>query len=172
MLGGYYLGQSYLGISGGASRLDELIIHGSVHEITAENVKIIQYHILPVDNTGHEISSDNLTTYILYALLVENGIHGLATDNVRLIQLYTLLIDNTTHDTLSRHILKIFNWDEMNKFFGLYIKDFGEQGAIDSIEKPDTSIYILDKDKNGVFTTSEVDKGGVYIKNNNKQGLL
>lgn len=172
MLGGYYLGQLYLGISGSASTLDILMVQDSFHNVSSDNINIVHYQVLATDGSLHSITSDNITLAEIYELLINNGLHGIASNNIAISILYELFVNNTKHSTSSQSILKIFNWDEMNKFFGTYVKDFGSLGDLEKIDSPDTSIYVIKKEKLGTFNSVSIDNSGTYIKENNKQGIL
>lgn len=128
MLGGYYLGYSYLGISGTLNQDDILII--------------------------------------------QNALHGHYVDNIDLLQICSLLIDAALHSTSSDKISKIFNWDDVNKYFGIYIKDYVDSGVFDSVPDIDKEIYILKQKQLGSFSQSGVDESGIYIKEDTSKGLL
>ncbi len=172
MLGGYYLGQIYLGISGTLSQKDVLIIQSATHNHYADNLEIIQLHFILIDGTIHSVTSENIDLEQLHNLLVSNTLHSVISDKASLTQLHNLLVGNANHSLTSSHILKIFNWDELGKFFGTYLKDYGDEGVLDKLDTPEKSIYILDREKLGTFTGSEPNETGTYIKDNNKQGIL
>lgn len=171
MLGGYYLGSYYLGISGALSSLETLIIQNAIHGHYADNVILMQYHSLLVDWAIHNPSSDNVDLTSIYKLIASSCKHNNIADNITLKQLHYLLTDNTRHTVTSDKILKIFDWNELGKFFGIYLKDYVDNGTLDKITLPNSSIYTLEHNEIGTFGTVSNDTG-IYIKENTEQGIL
>ena len=125
MLGGYYLGQLYLGISGLPAG-GTLSPQGASHQLSSDNITLIQKHTLFVDSDSHGLSSENITLTQKHVLTVENGshtlmsenvaltsehflgindsYHGLSSDEIVLVQKHTLVVDNTSHTVNSDNL--------------------------------------------------------------------
>jgi hypothetical protein len=125
MLGGYYLGQLYLGISGLPSS-GVLSVVPSSHQLSSDNITLTQKHSILVDSTAHALSSENITLTQKHVLTVENAIHTLMSENVAitseqvlgindafhgltsteiaLTQKHTIVVDNTTHTVNSDNL--------------------------------------------------------------------
>lgn len=141
MLGGYYFGQEYLGISGWTDS-GTLTVRGTNHSNTADNIALIQQHVIVVDNTTH-------------SWIAQNNI---------------LAVDNTMHtlvDTLSR----IINLADYNYFSGIYIKDFGQSGYLREFGSLYAGTLILQNKNIGLLEPTQIDSG-VFVKSTNKQGQL
>lgn len=125
MLGGYYLGQLYLGMSG-LPAAGELSPQGSNHQLSSDNIVLTQKHTIVVDSDSHSLTSQNITLTQKHLLTVENTIHTLMSENVALTseqilgindayhglssteialtQKHTIVVDNTTHTLSSQNI--------------------------------------------------------------------
>lgn len=171
MLGGYYLGQLYLGISG-LVRYYILDIDTSNHSVTFNGITLTQLHNLILYNSLNNLTSDSLSLTQLHNILVNSAINRLDSDNITILQFHNLLVATTTHSVSSKKILKIFNWDEMNKFFGIYIKEYESLGGIDTVNSPDAISFIVPTTQSGSLSSIEITNQGTYIKDNNKQGIL
>lgn len=118
MLGGYYLGQLYLGISGLPSsgtlsvqssshhlssdnitltQKQTLVVNSATHSLTSVNITLTQKHQLSVANTVHALSSDNAVLTQKQILAINNALHNVASDIITLVQKHTLVVNNTTH---------------------------------------------------------------------------
>lgn len=172
MLGGQYLGHLPTGASIHTPTFGVLIIQGSTHETLSGILDILQYHTVGIDDTTHETTSGNLSLNEVLQLLINNSLHSITSNNAELAILYALLVNSSTHETSSQAMLKIFNWDEMNKFFGTYIKDFEDVGSLNNVDGPDTSIFVIEHDNKGTYSVSSISSTGTYIKKHNKQGIL
>lgn len=130
MLGGYYLGQLYLGISGlpAAGENPTLTVQPSSHQLSSDNITLTQKHTIVVNSASHTLTSDNITLIQKHLLVVEDALHTLMSENVALTsehflgvndafhgltsteialtQKHTIVVDNTTH-TLSSDNLDI-----------------------------------------------------------------
>lgn len=122
MLGGYYLGQLYLGISGLPAG-GELSPQGSSHQVSSDNITLTQKHTIVVDSAGHTLSSENITLTQKHVLSVDNAahthmsensaitsehflgvqdaFHGVYSPEVALTQKHTIVVDNTSHSLTS-----------------------------------------------------------------------
>lgn len=60
MFGGYYLGQLYLGISGLPSS-GSLSVQQPSHQLSSDNVTLVQKHTIVVDSDSHTLTSENIT---------------------------------------------------------------------------------------------------------------
>ena len=172
MLGGYYLGQLYLGLSGTLNQDDILIIHNALHGHYVDNIDLLQICSLLIDEARHSTSSDNIDLVQIYQMMIDYCRHSSSSDIISLCQLQNLLIDAALHSTSSDKISKIFNWDDVNKYFGIYIKDYVDSGVFDSVPDIDKEIYILKQKQLGSFSQSGVDESGIYIKEDTSKGLL
>lgn len=125
MLGGYYLGQLYLGISGLPSA-GVLSAVPSSHQLSSDNLTLTQKHTLVVDSDSHTLASGNITLTQKHLLVVEDAIHTLMSENValtsehflgvndafhglesteiHLTQKHTIVVDNTSHTVNSDNL--------------------------------------------------------------------
>lgn len=125
MLGGYYLGQLYLGISGLPSA-GVLSVVPSSHQLSSDNITLTQKHTIVVDSTAHSLTSENITLTQKHLLAVDNAIHTLMSENVAitseqvlgindafhglvsttidLTQKHTIVVENTTHNLTSDNL--------------------------------------------------------------------
>lgn len=106
MLGGYYLGQAYLGISGLPST-GSLTVQDSSHTLTSDNIALIQQHVIALANALHSLTSDNLDLIEHKTLVIDSTLHSLVSDLIVLTQAHTLVVDNTTHGLTSDQIALI-----------------------------------------------------------------
>lgn len=104
MLGGYYLGQAYFGISGwtGAGLLT---VQNTDHGHTTDNITLIQQHVIVVDNTTHSLTSQVIDLIEHKLLAINSTSHGLTSDVINLIQQHTLAIANSLHGLTSDNII-------------------------------------------------------------------
>ncbi len=75
MLGGYYLGQAYLGISG-LPAAGLLTIQDSSHSHSVDNITLIQQHLLAIANSAHTLTSENLALIEHKLLAIANATHS------------------------------------------------------------------------------------------------
>lgn len=125
MLGGYYLGQLYLGISGlpaggtlspqGSShqlssdnitltQKHTIVVDSDSHTLTSENITLIQKHLLTVENAAHTLMSENVALTSEHFLGINDSFHGLTSTEIALTQKHTIVVDNTTHSVNSDNI--------------------------------------------------------------------
>lgn len=104
MLGGYYLGQLYLGQSG-LPEAGVLSIQNTDHSHTVDNIVLLQQHNLVVSNTTHSLTSDNLALIEHKTLVIASTNHALTSDVISLIQQHLLAINNTSHGLVSDNIV-------------------------------------------------------------------
>lgn len=104
MLGGYYLGQQYLGISGWTAS-GTLTVQNAVHSHTADNIALIQQHVIVVDNTTHSLTSDILDLIEHKTLVIASASHSLASDLISLIQQHTVVVSDSLHGLTSDSII-------------------------------------------------------------------
>lgn len=104
MLGGYYLGQLYLGISG-LPAAGILSIQNTSHDHTVDNIILLQQHVVVVSNTTHSLVSDNLDLIEHKTLVLNNTSHTLTSDVIALIQQHTLAVANSLHGLTSDNIV-------------------------------------------------------------------
>ena len=104
MLGGYYLGQHYLGISGWIGS-GTLSVQNTEHSHTVTNITLLQQHVLVVDNTTHSLTSDNIALTEHKTLVIASANHALTSDTISLIQQHLLAIANSSHGLTSDNIL-------------------------------------------------------------------
>jgi len=123
MLGGYYLGQLYLGISGlpsagvlsvvpsshqlssdqiNLTQKHLLIVDAVSHSLTSENITLTQKHVLSVDNAFHTHLGDNASITSEHFLGVDDAYHGLTSTEIQLTQKHTIAVTNTTHTVISQ----------------------------------------------------------------------
>lgn len=123
MLGGYYLGQAYLGISGWTAT-GTLTVQGATHGHTADEIVLVQKHTLSVSDSAHSNEAEGNIVLDEYLLLnvPDPGVFLATSTEIVLTQKHTLVIENTMHtpiDTLTR----IINFADYNRFSGIYIVD-------------------------------------------------
>lgn len=125
MLGGYYLGQLYLGISGLPSagvlsvvpsshqlssdnvtltQKHTIVVDAVAHTLTSENITLTQKHVLSVDNAFHTLMSENVAITSEHFLGVNDAFHGLTSAEILLTQKHTIVVENTTHGTSSSNL--------------------------------------------------------------------
>lgn len=125
MLGGYYLGQLYLGISGlpssgtlsvqnashqlssdniNLTQKHTLVVNSAVHTLTSGNITLIQKHALTVENASHTLMSENVALTSEHFLGVNDAYHGLTSTEIQLTQKHTIVVDNTTHSLSSGNL--------------------------------------------------------------------
>ena len=167
MFGGYYLGQLYLGISGLPSS-GSLSVQQPSHQLSSDNVTLVQKHTIVVDSTTHSINSDNLylvehktliianashghtaqgvTLAVRSYLDVANALHSHIAQNVALTQKHVIVVNNTTHSLLTDALGGLINIQPYG-FGGGYgaieawgVKHFGEI----NIELPLNYLIIAD----------------------------
>lgn len=134
MLGGYYLGQLYLGISG-----------------------LPDTGTLSVQSSSHQLSSDNITITQKHTLVTSSAVHSLASDNVTIIQKFILKADDTIHNITSDNVSIISFFDIRDK--GIYIKDFGHSGFIKSrfnvLINEDSDFVLISEDGDNVLVSEK-----------------
>lgn len=125
MLGGYYLGQLYLGISGLPSagvlsvvpsshqlssdnvtltQKHTIVVDSDSHTLTSENITLIQKHLLTVENATHTLMSENVALTSEHFLGINDSFHGLTSTEIALTQKHTIVVDNTTHSVNSDNL--------------------------------------------------------------------
>lgn len=118
MLGGYYLGQTYLGVSGwtGSGLLSVqntnhghtsdnialvqqhfIVVNNTSHSLTSQVIDLIEHKLLSVSPTNHSLVSDVINLIQKHILATSNSLHGLTSDNIVLLQKHTLSVANSTH---------------------------------------------------------------------------
>lgn len=97
MLGGYYLGQLYLGLSGGFGGTGSLTVQDSNHSHTVDNVTLVQQHTIVVSDSLHGHTVDSVVLIEHKTLVVNDTTHGHTADNVVLIQQHTLVVNDSSH---------------------------------------------------------------------------
>lgn len=103
MLGGYYLGQLYLGISGLPAG-GTLSPQGSSHQLSSDNITLTQKHLLVVENAIHTLMSENVALTSEQILGINDAFHGLTSTEIQLTQKHTIVVDNTTHSLMSDNL--------------------------------------------------------------------
>lgn len=96
MLGGYYLGQLYLGISG-LPAAGTLSVQSSSHQLSSDNITLTQKHSIVVSNTTHGLSSGNLDLVEHKTLSVSNAYHGHTAQGITLAVRSYLDVSNAIH---------------------------------------------------------------------------
>ena len=134
MLGGYYLGQPYLGISG-----------------------LPNTGTLSVQSSSHQLSSDNITITQKHILVTSSAVHSLTSDNVTIIQKFILKADDTVHNITSDNVSIISFFDIRDK--GIYIKDLGHSGFIKSrfnvLINEDSDFVLISEDGDNVLVSEK-----------------
>ena len=143
MLGGYYLGQAYLGISGLPST-GSLTVQDSSHSLTSDNIALIQQHVIALADAIHSLTSDNLDLIEHKTLVIDSTIHSLTSDNIVLTQAHTIVVENTTHGLTSdnialvqQHLLAIANASHSHTVDNIDLNQFT------LLNTPDSSIIGL-----------------------------
>ena len=115
MLGGYYLGQLYLGESG-SMQSGLLTIQDSFHDHTVDNINIIQQHLITVQDALHGHTVDNIILTENKTLVIASSLHSLTSGSIVLVQAHTIAVEDTTHGLTSdniviiqKHLLNIAN---------------------------------------------------------------
>lgn len=103
MLGGYYLGQLYLGISGLPSA-GTIVVLPSSHQLSSDNILLTQKHHILLDNTTHALMSSNVVLTQKHLLTVENSIHSLMGENAAITSEHFLGINDSFHGLQSTEI--------------------------------------------------------------------
>lgn len=95
MLGGYYLGQLYLGESGLPN--GQLTVQDSNHSHTADSIVLVQHYTLAVSDTlhGHTVDGVSLTEH--KTLAVNDTAHQHTVDGLTLTQQYILAVSDSSH---------------------------------------------------------------------------
>jgi hypothetical protein len=125
MLGGYYLGQLYLGISGlpaagilsvpasshqlssgniALTQKQTLVVNSDTHSLTSVNITLTQKHLLTVENAIHTLMSENVAITSEQVLGINNAFHGVTSPEIALTQKHTIVVNNTTHTVLSGNL--------------------------------------------------------------------
>lgn len=125
MLGGYYLGQLYLGMSGLPSagvlsvvqsnhqlssdnitlvQKHTIVIESAAHSLTSENITLTQKHVLAVEDAVHSQLSDNSSITSEHFLGLDDSFHGLTSTEIQLLQKHTIIVENTTHGSTSENL--------------------------------------------------------------------
>lgn len=100
MLGGYYLGQLYLGLSG-AQAPGTLSLQDSSHSHSVESVTLSQKHQITVGDALHNVSSESIAWLVEHwTIAVQNAIHSVTSESTVLTQKQIIAINNALH-TLS-----------------------------------------------------------------------
>lgn len=123
MLGGYYLGQLYLGLSGQVYD-GSITVQNTDNGHSADNITLVQHHTVVVSDTTHSLTAEGnlLLTQLLPLNQPAPGVFLATSTEIVLTQKHTLVIENTMHtpiDTLTR----IINFADYNRFSGIYIVD-------------------------------------------------
>jgi len=104
MLGGYYLGQLYLGESG-LPAAGVLAIQNTSHDHTVDSIILLQQHVIVVSNTTHSLTSDNLDLIEHKTLVLNDASHVLTSDVIDLIQQHTVVVSDSLHGLTSDSII-------------------------------------------------------------------
>lgn len=134
MLGGYYLGLEYFGISGSIGAVSP---QSTAHAVLSDTIVLLQSSYIVAQNSNISVYSNNI---LWNSLLVDNCRNVLLVDDVLLRQLHNILVDNCKHGMSSSTIKRIYNWDELKKYFGLYKSSFKSGGDLTSINIDDPSV--------------------------------
>ncbi len=196
MLGGYYLGQQYLGISGLPSS-GAISVQDSSHSHSVENITLIQQHVLTLANAVHSLTSDNLDLIEHKTLVIDSTLHSLTSDLIVLTQAHTIVVDNTTHGLTSdnialiqQHLLAIANTTHslvtegdlvLNQFLLLNTPD----SSIISLTSPeiwisqnnilvvdDSLLELIDNSRRIINLADYQYFAGIYIKDFSSSGVL
>lgn len=149
MLGGFYTGNYYTGISGWIASL-YIIIDNPTNRVTSDNISISQKHIIsPI-----------------------GAIHGLGIDNTIVNQKQSIIVDGISFtpnsDTIRiyrKHILSIFDnvlSSQINPAYIINWNDFDVESG---------KIYNLKEYQSGDIDTDTID-GGIYKSNSYEEGLV
>lgn len=103
MLGGYYLGQLYLGISGLPSA-GTIVVLPSSHQLSSDNILLTQKHRILLDNATHALMSGNILLTQKHLLTVENSIHSLMSENAAITSEHFLGVNDSFHGLQSTEI--------------------------------------------------------------------
>lgn len=159
MLGGYYLGQLYLGISGLPSS-GSLSVVPSSHQLTSDNTTLTQKHTLIVANTLHGLISDTLGGLINiqpdgfgggFGAIEAWGVKQFGEINIELPINFLILNLDSNHSVSSDSLntfIQIFNMIRT----GIYIKDFDDDGYVGDEYIKDSGVAIVNKPKLGKLT--------------------
>jgi hypothetical protein len=128
----------------------------AIHAQTADTLDFFQRHYLAVQDTTHAQLAESLLFLQRHYISVNDARHGQAVDNLTLIQDFKMSIDDTRHRQVADKIAKIFNWDELGKFFGVYKKDFAKGGDLTAEEI--AAAVILKKDFTGSGNLNNINK--------------
>lgn len=100
MLGGYYLGQLYLGISG-LPMAGILSVVPSSHQLSSDNITLVQKHTLVINSAAHTLSSENVTVTQKHQLTVEAAYHTLMSENAPITSEHFLGVQDAFHGVYS-----------------------------------------------------------------------
>ena len=100
MLGGYYLGQLYLGLSGKVSA-GSITVQNTDHVHSADNITLVQHYTVVVSNATHSATSDVLDIIENKLLDIASADNSLTSDNISLVQQHTLAIADTLYGLIS-----------------------------------------------------------------------
>lgn len=165
MLGGYYLGQLYLGISG-LPIAGVLSVVPSSHQLSSDQINLTQKHLLVINSSAHTLTSENITLLNT----PDSTIIGVSSPEIWIAQNNILVIDNSylgLIDDLSR----IINLADYQYYTGIYIKDFSQSGDLEENGDLEAGTLILQNKNSGLLETLQIDSG-VFIKTTDKQGQL
>lgn len=103
MLGGYYLGQLYLGISGLPAG-GTLSIQGSSHQLSSDNINLTQKHTIVVASGGHTLTSGNVTLIQKHILTVQDAVHTHLSENTPITSEHFLGVHDSSHGVTSQEV--------------------------------------------------------------------
>lgn len=186
MLGGYYLGQLYLGISGLPAG-GTLSPQGASHQLSSDNINLTQKHTIVVANTTHAVISQKAPPYQPdgygggWGAIDGFGVAEFGGINILLPLNYLILAEDSRHTVTSPELdnfIQIFNMIRT----GEYKKDFGSQGDIGSEYTKDTGtmpvkqgnfgqITPVPESNQGLFIV-EIGTSGSYTQNGKTNGIL
>ena len=159
MLGGYYLGQLYLGISGLPA--GSITVQNTDHWHSADNITLVQHYTVVVSNATHSATSDSLDIIENKLLAIASADNSLTSDNISLVQHHTLEIDSGVH-ALFDYISRIINLADYSYYSGVYIRDFGYNGDIDQA-MPEYGVVAVNRTTNADTLVPVTQDTGTFI---------
>lgn len=102
----------------------------AIHAQTADTLDFFQRHNIVVQDTTHAQLAEAIEFFQKHSIIVNDALHTQFVDHLAVIQDFKMSVDDAHHRQVAEKIAKIFNWDELNKFFGIYKKDFATGGDL------------------------------------------
>ena len=72
-------------------------INEATHSHAADNISLLQNHVLGIAETSHDHAADNLNLSQVHNLGVDKALHDHSADNITLSQIHNLVIQDTSH---------------------------------------------------------------------------